>query len=210
MVPLALGSLLAIRDEGRSAGVRSIVFMALCWLILFVSIRQLRAYWMLPVLPLVYISAITVLDKMKNAGFALAAFAVIIFLFQSVAEVREFNIAPYNELRNWVQNNISDKDSVYLVGYSVLKVPRSVSANASLKSYFASYVAEDTKYGFTYRHLKNWEELTVLRLLDMLIPEKGKGFSIIGYQDRSTDFEKDDKFLENFNKKIIKKLNKIK
>lgn len=204
MAPLVLVSWLAIRNEGRDSQARSVAFMALCWLALFVSIRQLRSYWMLPALPLIYISAILVIDRMQKAGVALAVIAVAVFVSQSVAEVQKIHTAPYNDLRNWVGRNISDKDFVYLIGYSVLKVPRSTRANTLWQSLVECQLAGDAKkYGFTCRHLKNWEELTKLRLLDMLIPQEGKGLNIIGYLEHGTEFDQNEDFLHQFNYFIV-------
>jgi len=204
IAPLTLVSWFAIRDVGRKSSMRSIVFMAFCWLVLFCSIRQLRAYWMLPALPVFYIAAVAVLDRMKKVGSVLAIIVVIIFLFQSFSEVRNIHATPYNELRNWVEANLSDHDSAYLIGYSVLRVPRSEKVNGFMKNIIETSLLNDaTKYGFTYRHLKYWEELSAFRLQDMLIAKKNCGYNIIDYVQRRVNFDNNDQFLEQFNYFIV-------
>lgn len=202
--PLALVALFFLRGEVKQEKIRSVVFIGLCFLLLFASIRQLRAYWMLPALPLFYLSALVVLDRMKQLGYGVALIAVAVCMGQSIVEVKKIQASHYNELRSWVESTVTERDSVYLVGYTVLRVPRSQSANTLLKSLIEKSLVEDTpNFGFTYRHLKNWEELTTLRLLDMLISESGKGYNVIGYLERGVDFEKDESFLKAYNYIIV-------
>lgn len=204
IVPLALGAGLFLRREDGRAKIRSIVFIGLCWLLLFASIRQLRSYWMLPALPLFYLCAIVVLDRMKQIRWPAVILITVVLLTQSVLEVRKIYAAPYNELRNWVETSITDSDSIYLVGYSVLRIPRSQAANDLLRGTMEQIVADDTRAtDFVYRHLKNWEELTLLRLLDMLKQKPNKGFNFIGYLERRTNFNNDKNFLPNFNYIIV-------
>lgn len=204
VVPLLLGARFCLKKEAQQAKIRSVVFFALCWLVLFASIRQLRAYWMLPALPLFYISALVVLDRLRQLRWSAIALVVAVLLLQSVLEVRKIYASPYNELRRWIETTVTDNDALYLVGYTVLRVPRSESANVLLRKCIVQSVTEDApRYGFVYRHLKNWEELTTLRLLDMLIPQAGKGINMIGYLERSVNFGNGDEFLKPFNYIIV-------
>lgn len=203
-VPLMLGSWFCLRGEGRQTKIRSVVFIGLCWLLLFASIRQLRAYWMLPALPLFYLSALIVADRLKQARWLAVALVAAVLLAQSMMEVRKISTSPYNDLRHWVETTVTKTDAIYLVGYSVLRLPRSEAANALVRSTIEQAVATDAKtHGFTYRHLKNWEELTALRLLDMLIPLPNKGFNIITYPERTVNFSKDDDFLRPYSYIIV-------
>lgn len=203
-IPLAVGACFLLRGEDRQAKIRSVVFIGLCWLLLFASIRQLRAYWMLPALPLFYLCALVALDRMKHARWPAVTMVVTVLVTQSVLEVGKIHASPYNELRSWAEATVTDEDFIYLVGYSVLRIPRSQVANDLLRGIIEQAVANDARaHGFTHRHLKNWEELTTLRLLDMLIPKPGKGYNVIGYLERRADFANGEDFLRAFNYIIV-------
>lgn len=201
--PLAMMAWFAIRGESRNARVRSVVFFALCWLVLFASIRQLRAYWMLPALPLIYISAVVVMDRMKQAGYALAVAGVIVVVAQSMHEVALIHSSPYGELRSWVEQNVARDDWVLLVGYNALRIPMSDAANSSLEDFLKKTVIADRhEYRFTYRHLKHWEELSKLRLLDMLVAEHGAGLNLVRYLEYG-NVRLDWRFMDKFDCIIV-------
>lgn len=190
-VPLALVGWLVTRNEQHRAEIRTILFFVLCWLALFLAIRQLRAYWMLPALPLFYLAVCVAIDRMKRLSPFVAAGIVLLFVTQSAAEVMKIHQADYDGLRRWVEASTTTEDAIYLVGFSVLRVPRTEAANSALRGTVEEGIRQDTKsHGFTYRHLKNWEEQTTLRLLEMLIPHAREGFNLYGHIEYRADFEK--------------------
>lgn len=204
ILPLTLWSLVLLKGETRKHKVASLVFISLCWILLFSSIRQLRAYWMLPALPLFYLAALVMVDRLGKLRWGAVALILMIFLGQSGIEVRQFHQAPYNELRFWVQENFTPEDSAYLVGYRVLKVPLAKSSREEIRTHLEKLVREDARnFGFTHWHLKNWEELTAIRLDDMLIPRAEEGYRIVGYLDKKANFAEDLDFLQGFNYMIV-------
>lgn len=204
VVPLMLGAWFLLRGEAQQAKIRSVIFIGLCWLLLFASIRQLRAYWMLPALPLFYLCALVALDRLKQVRWPAVTMVVAVLITQSVLEVGKIHAAPYNELRSWVETTVTDEDYIYLVGYSVLRIPRSEAINDLQRRIIEQTVEEDARtLGFAYRHLKNWEELTFVRLQDMLIPKPGKGYNVISYLSRRADFVNEEDFLRAFNYIIV-------
>ncbi|MFH1144430.1 MAG: glycosyltransferase family 87 protein [Candidatus Eisenbacteria bacterium] len=150
---------------------RSVALIGVAWLLLCAAVRPLRAYWMLPVLPLIYIVAVHGLSRLRPVvrGTALAAIALI-FGAQSMAEVRLAHTADLDELRQWIVNNIPRESSFYILGDSVARLPQNTEAMHALRAVYEEVGERDREAGmsFTERHAKHWEESTHLRLFDML------------------------------------------
>ncbi|WP_321371081.1 hypothetical protein [uncultured Desulfuromusa sp.] len=194
VVPVLLCAVLLImwksknNDSGQRA--KSIIFQSVCWLLLFSTIRQLRAYWMLPVLPLFYISAVYALSQLRKTKIA-AALAIVLLLMmggQSYSQFRELKSIDFNELRTWVQNHAVDKP-IYIFGYEALMLPKNTiciqnrvtGLNRTLKISLAEGLS------FTYRHLKNWEERSALILFDILGNKYEPGYEYYGIYSTPLD-----------------------
>jgi hypothetical protein len=172
-VPLvAVGAWTAFkRDTGASERVRTMAVLAVGWLLLFASIRQLRAYWMLPALPIFYAVAVYgAVSLPKRAWGAIAsALLLAILLTQSALQVQDLRRVPYTELQDWLARNAEDR-TVYILGHDALMLPKNTRCMERTRRAVAAIIERDRAAGlsFTERHLKNWEERTVLRTFDML------------------------------------------
>jgi len=172
----------SVDDPGQK--VKSVVLQSICWLILFSSIRQVRAYWMLPVLPLFYLAAVYALSRlqMSKVAASLAIVSLLIMGGQSYAQVREFRSVDFNELRRWVQNH-ADGKPFYIMGYEALMLPKNTTCilnrTTGLRRTLETSIAEGLP--FTLRHLKNWEERSQLVLFDMLGYEYEPGYEYYSF-----------------------------
>jgi len=200
VLPLTIGAVfhrgpLSFRRANPVAA--SLVFQCIGWLALFASIRQLRAYWMLPALPLFYIAAVGFLVAWAGrrpswlrmaAGFA--ALALIVLTTQSVMEVRRFTGVDQNGLRSWIRTNVEPDEPFFVFGYDGLVLPRNTACLATIATGIERGLAADraARQPFTERHLKNWEEEIELARQDLLGRECAEGWEYYSYF--TTPFEK--------------------
>ncbi|MBK8015289.1 MAG: glycosyltransferase family 39 protein [Betaproteobacteria bacterium] len=180
VLPLAVGAIvhrgpLSFRRSHPLAA--SLLLQTAAWLVLFGLIRQLRAYWMLPALPVFYLAAVAFLVAVVRArpslGRVVAAWAVLalsVLALQSGREVARFRAVDQNGLRSWVQKNVSKDEPFFVFGFDALVLPRRTSCLAVIADGIRRGVAGDRAAGvpFTERHLKIWEEETELARQDML------------------------------------------
>lgn len=161
--------------------IKSILFIASLFILFFLSIRQLRAYWMLPALPLIYVASIYVLSRIPFKAIQYSAIVCIgsIFLVQTYLQSKQFDNARYDELQNWVINNASPEDVIYIVGFDTLFLPCNTQClqnrKASLERNLQS--ALDQQENFTSRHVRLWEERASLLQIDMLEARSDTGFN---------------------------------
>jgi len=167
------------REDAGDEHLRTIAVLAVGWLLLFAMIRQLRAYWMLPVLPMFYILAIygaTCLRR-KSLGMASAAILLAVLCTQTALQLRELRSARYDELRDWVTANVGDKP-FYVLGYDALVLPKNTACIGRTTQVLQDLIGRDVTAGlpFTLRHVKSWEERAQLAAFDMLDSRFDEGF----------------------------------
>lgn len=188
IVPLVLGAAFAAwkSTSWRSRKpIVSIILLALLWLALFASIRQLRAYWMLPALPLFYIAAVYAVSRIPKVWIQspLAALILVVLGTQLYQEQSSFSSSPFKELRSWVESEIKPNESIYIFGYEALNLPKTTMAlnkeRALLEEGLSSAVEEGESY--TSRHIRLWEERSRLELMNMLNYETETGYSYFSY-----------------------------
>ena len=78
-----------------SSTVVTLAVFTLGWLLLFLSIRQLRAYWMLPALPVFYLFAVSYLGSFKDRYLKVIVSAIVIILI--LADGFGFYTTPYQQ-----------------------------------------------------------------------------------------------------------------
>lgn len=170
--------------EGNDLG-KSLVLMAVCWLLLFLSIRQLRAYWMLPALPLIYLAGLFALDRLLKRRLIMPLVVVLLGVlgWQSVDQARELRSVRYSELRTWVEENVDPADPFYIFGFSALDLPKDTACLARVREGLERGFAADLAAGTPHveRHLKNWEEQSSLALMDMLGFANEPGYEFYSY-----------------------------
>lgn len=188
VIPLVLGTAWYARRSGQwklHPQTASLIFLTLCWLLLFSSIRVMRAYWMLPALPLFYITAVYGLSEIKNWRIAVPIYTLLVGImsWKMVEQMNQLGDAPYDELRNWVRTNIEPQEPFYTLGYMAVNLPRNTTAiqnqRAGIEKLLTESLASDES--FTTRHIRLWEERSHLRLLDMLNFHSEAGFNYYGY-----------------------------
>jgi hypothetical protein len=187
VLPMAVGGAwLALRRPAPEA-LRSLAVIALGWLAIFCITRQLRAYWMLPALPVFYVLAAWCLSKVPSrrlqVGAAVVASAVL--LGQSATAAHRIQQADLNELRAWVTSTVRPGERFYLFGDSILRVPLSTETMRVYRTAYERELAADIVKGtpFVARHLKNWEEEASLRLFDMLGFRNEGGYTFFSYRE---------------------------
>jgi hypothetical protein len=172
-VPLvAGGAWMAFRNRGAgSEKIRTMVVLAVGWLLLFASIRQMRAYWMLPALPIFYVVAVYGMAGLpKRMWSTIAAASLLaILLTQSVLQVQELRRVPYTELQDWLARNAEGR-RFYILGHDALIMPKNTLCMERTRRAVTGIIEQDRAAGlsFTQRHLKNWEERTLLKTFEML------------------------------------------
>ena len=163
------------------AKIKSILFVSCLFILFFLSIRQLRSYWMLPALPLIYISGVYLLSRVNQTliKYTIGCILGVIFFFQIFQQSHQFDNSRYDELQSWVQENTSPTDVIYTIGFDTLFLPcnttclqnRSKSLEKSITS------AQQSQENFTSRHVRLWEERAQLKLIDMLDTRFATGFN---------------------------------
>lgn len=186
-VPLAgAGAWAAFRRPAPEA-VKTVALVALGWAVIFCVTRQLRGYWMLPALPLFYVLAAWGLAQLRRPRLrvALAAAAAIVMLGQTVSLAWQINRTDLGELRAWVVANVAPGEQFYILGDPVLRLPVNTAAMRLYKTAYEREIASDIASGtpFVERHVKNWEELAILRLFDMLGYRNDAGYTFYNYRD---------------------------
>jgi hypothetical protein len=188
IVPLIAVSVWMVRRLPQWKGdprLASVIFLSVCWLVLFASIRVLRGYWMLPALPLFYTAVAFVIVYAFSAHWRLPVLALLFGVFgtQLWFEGKAFRDVPFNELRSWVTQNVEPDDTVYILGYTALNLPLNTSAiqqhKQVLEAGFSDSVADEES--FTMRHIRLWEERARHRLFDMLNFHSDVGYRYFGY-----------------------------
>lgn len=181
----------------------SLVFQSIGWLILFASIRQLRAYWMLPALPLFYVAAVGYLasvtqvrPSLTRACAVVAALIIIVIAGQSWREVRAFRSSNQDGLRTWVKANVAKDTPFFVFGFDALILPRNTKCLANIATGIERGFARDRAAGLSYtaRHVKNWEEECELVLQDMLGRVCTEGYEFYSYY--TTPFDKYDGIID--------------
>lgn len=187
LVPvIAAAAFLALRDKSKkiAAPIVSVIFVASLFVLFFLSIRQLRAYWMLPALPLFYVAVSYVLTRINNRALAISAVTSIfvILLVQTFNQSREFENARYDELKLWVQANVKSDEPIYIIGFNTLFLPCNTACLQNRK-HSLQYLINDAlekEEPYTKRHIRLWEERAQLQFIDMLGAKSDTGFNYYG------------------------------
>lgn len=178
---IALGVLVFGKRIQTPAQIRSLIFIALLIVTAFFCIRVMRAYWMLPALPLFYLAAAYLLAQLKNkvvqATFVALCFGIV--TAQCYQQVNDFSKAQYHQLQDWVSAHVSPSAPIYIIGYDTLFLPRNTQALINQKKVIEHQLekalADDET--FTKRHIRLWEERSQLQLIDMLNARSTVGFN---------------------------------
>lgn len=188
VVPLIAVSVWMVRRLPQWKGdprLASVIFLSVCWLVLFASIRVLRGYWMLPAMPLFYIAAAFTIVYLARAYWRVPVLVVLFGIFgtQLWFEGKAFRDVPFNELRGWVTQNVEPDETIYILGYTALNLPSNTSAIKQHKQVLEAGFSNAVKDGepFTARHIRLWEERAAYRLLDMLDFRSEAGYRYFGY-----------------------------
>jgi hypothetical protein len=200
LLPLTVGAVLhrgpaSFRRSNPVAS--SLVFQAIGWLVLFGAIRALRAYWMLPALPLFYVAAVGFLvavsrlrPALGRAAPVLGALALVVLAGQTWREVGLLRGSEQNGLRAWITTNVGRDEPFFVFGYEGLVMPRGTHSLQTIATGIERGLRKDRAEGqpFTGRHLKNWEEQIELTLQDMLGGACAEGWEYYSYF--STPFDR--------------------
>ncbi len=178
---IALGALVFGKRIQTPPQIRSVIFIALLIGTVFFCIRVMRAYWMLPALPLFYLAAAYLLVLVKNKALQ-TSFVVLCFgitAAQCYQQVNDFSKAQYHQLQDWVSAHVSPGAPIYIVGYDTLFLPKNTQALANQKKVIEHQLekALSDKDSFTNRHVRLWEERSQLQLIDMLNVRSDVGFN---------------------------------
>jgi hypothetical protein len=181
---LLYGIYCAFLRRETSQGVRTLACVSIGWLLLFLSIRQLRAYWMLPALPAFYATAVYGITRLPWRALRGAAVATVLaaLALQSLAQVQALRAADYRGLRNWAVDNARNRP-FYILGFDALTLPKNTRCMAHTAHIVQRILDADRASGlsFTTRHAKNWEERTILTLQDMLGGQFEPGYEFYDY-----------------------------
>jgi hypothetical protein len=187
MAPLAAAGALAAFRRPAPPALKSVAVLALGWLVVFCTTRQLRGYWMLPAVPLFYVLAAWYIGQLRRPRLrvVIAAAALVLMIGQTVSLSWRVRHTDLNELRSWVVANVAPHESLYLLGDSVLRLPRNTGAMGVYRTAYERELASDITAGrpFVERHMKNWEEIATLRLFDMLDYRNDRGYTLFHYRD---------------------------
>lgn len=187
-VPLAVAAVVQWLRKGREA-LRdprfSVIFLAVCWLLLFASIRQLRAYWMLPALPAIYLSAVLWLSGLAQRRIATVVAAVLLLLLagQSVVQMQDFRRVPFGQLRDWITTNVDPAEPFFVFGYEAVELPKNADCLARTVAILERGFDEEVKAGMPFyeRHVTQWEERTRVRMIDLLDDPHIEGYTYYGH-----------------------------
>lgn len=163
--------------------VKSVLFLSLVWLLVFLSIRQLRAYWMLPALPGFYVLAAIALASLKQKRLKLlvSILLVVISALGYLQQLSSFRTTPYDQMSVWLSEHGRQK-TILMLGYDSLPLMRSESSVANtigmLEARVTEIVAEERS--FLRSHVRSWEERATIRKLQMLGGDS-RGFDYYAY-----------------------------
>jgi hypothetical protein len=164
--------------------ITSILLLSVMWLLLFASIRQLRAYWMLPALPLFYILAVYGLFELKKKWqiYLVTLALITVMSFQSYIQSSAFKNVPFNEFQTWVKSTVKKDEKLFIFGYDALFLPLSPQAvtNVSNGYHLIMDKAKLSGESFTERHVRFWEERSKIKLFDMYKPN-GNTYTYYSY-----------------------------
>jgi hypothetical protein len=185
-VPLAiLGAWLTLfraRDQDTGSA-KTIAVVVVGWLLLFALVRPLRAYWMLPALPILYAAAVLGATRLRPlwGGMAVAALLVVLAA-QSAHQAHSLRTAQYGGLRDWLVEHAGDQP-FYILGFDALILPKNTACMERTGRIVARLIERDRQQGvsFTERHLKSWEERTTLKLFDMLDSKYQPGYEFYDF-----------------------------
>ena len=182
--------LIAIYRIGRRIDLRSakpiysIWLMCVVWLIVFIAIRQLRAYWMLPVLPLFYIVISQVCYEIKAAGLRRGLVVALIALqgFSFVNEALRFDATNFGENQSVVRRECRRAER-HTFWFRFSGLTKSREANSIIERSIEAVINEDLVHEMPYLvwRLKNWEEQQVLMQIRMLGRSAYDGYNIFPY-----------------------------
>lgn len=165
----------------RRDSMASVFFLAVCWLLLFASIRQLRAYWMLPALPLFYIAFLAAVGRLRNLRlrWVLVGLVGAVMVGQTTWEAYRFQAFDYNSLRTWIARNIDPQEPFFIYGYEAVELPKNNACLERKRVGILRGLEQDRLSGDSHvlRHLKNWEEESTLALFDLLQGRQDEGFT---------------------------------
>ncbi|MCH2159018.1 MAG: hypothetical protein MK096_09620 [Oleiphilaceae bacterium] len=174
----------------RSNPISSLLFIALAWILIFCLIRQLRAYWMLPALPLFYVllavsmqSLVQSQSKLSWVAMPLSGVLLVIFAFQSIGQYRELQQVRYSDLSDWIKSDVNPEQAFFVFGYESVNLPISSKNLLSRKEIIErkqklSIANNET---FTERHIRFWEERSRLTLYSMLEFKTDHGYDYYGF-----------------------------
>jgi hypothetical protein len=178
------------RSLPSEESMRSILLVAAGWLLLFALTRQLRAYWMLPAVPLFYILAIYCATSLSRKRWGVVAVGLMIAVLaaQFALQFRDLRTARYHELRDWVVANAAGRP-FYILGFDALILPKNTACIRRTAQVLERTIRRDLAAGlpYTLRHLKNWEESSSLALLDMLGFAYEPGYEFYDYYTTPPD-----------------------
>lgn len=168
----------------------SLLLQVAAWLVLFGLIRQLRAYWMLPALPLFYVAAVAFAvgiarsrPTIARPAAVWAVVALAVLGAQSGREVARFRGVDQDGLRSWIMAHVGRDEPFFVFGYDGLVLPRNTACLAVMAEGIERGRVADRTAGltFTERHLKNWEEMTELARQDLLDGRCEGGWEFYSY-----------------------------
>jgi len=173
-IPLALVGIwhsFSGRRPAEQDAARTMAVIVVGWLLLFASIRQLRAYWMLPALPVLYIVAVygaISISRQVWGKIAVSALLVVLAV-QSVLQIQSLRVARYDGLRSWIVEHVGERP-FYILGYDALILPKNTRCIERTREVLLQLIEVGRGQGvtFTERHIRNWEERSALKLLDIL------------------------------------------
>lgn len=171
------------RHQKLPESVKSALFISCLFLISFCAIRQLRAYWMLPALPLFYAVATYCIAQIRFKPLVAVVCVCLaaIFSTQCIQQFQAFSHTRFSELRNWVTTNVNVDDPIYIIGYDTLFLACNTRCleirKAVIQDELENALALES---FTLRHVRLWEERAQLQLMDMLNVQSTTGFNYYG------------------------------
>ena len=187
----------------KTSPVLSLLLIGICWLVLFSMIRQMRAYWMLPALPVFYILLGYALSQIKFSVWRNISVLIFssIFTVQTFSQHRELQEINYSEVTEWINENISQDEMFFVTGFDSLQLPLSPEniENRRAKLINKTLLAGRFESSFTYRYVQFWEERSALMLLDMLGEPLDKGFNYFSYFSTPQEEYKDVYSLDKMN-----------
>jgi len=194
-IPLMLGAIFLIVKNWRDTldqNLKSLLLICTVFLLLFCCLRVLRGYWMLPVIGLFYVLASYALSNLKNKMITAIAVSTLcgLMAFQSYQQYEHFTKARYSELQNWVKANVKHNDTLYIVGFDTLFLPKSTTCLQNQKAGLERGLNSSLMEGesFTHRHVRLWEERSELVLIDLLNATSSTGYNYYSLNNTQLEY----------------------